>query len=411
MKKLLLLSVAASAVLMAGGDIMPVEETVVVPVEQTSNWNFKGSVGGIYQTSDVFGLSEIGAGESTAGTLGVQVSAENKDIVWGFGAGVELTGLYSNTDFSDLYMVSGDGSGDNVSAAITKAYLSYGIGKTSLKVGMQDLPKALSPFAYTENWNLVGNTFEAALLVNMDLPDTVIAGAYVEGANTYADLSEFNDINEDGVWMLAAMNKSVTGLTLTGTYYYASDLNVNGDLNILWGDAGYSFGDYKVSGQGGYIFGDAVDTVETAAFGIKGDAKFGSVNAMLAFTSVDDGAVPVINLATGQRSALYTQMAANTAFIASNSDTFMGKAGYTMGYGGEVGIAYGYSSIDTGLAGVEVDASELDVYYTVANLYGAEVTAEYAYQDVDVDVDTTIGGVTFSPDGNNVVRVKAKYNF
>ena len=402
MKKLLLLSIAASAVLVAGGDIEQVDAPIVI---SESNWDFKGNVGSIYQTTDVYGLSEMGAGNSTAGTLGLQISAENKDIIWGFGAGAELTATYSNENFSELTMVDADGHGDRAAAALTRAYLSYGIGNTSVKVGRQNLPKALSPFAYTEDWNLVGNTFEAALIVNTDLPDTLIAGAYVSGANNYADLSEFNDINEDGVYMLAAMNKSVPNLTLTGTYYYAGDLNPNGDLNILWGNASYDTDSFAVAGQGGYIFGDAVDSVETAAFGIKGSAKFSGVEATLAFTSVDDGAVPVINLGTGQRSALYTQMAANTAFIVSNSDTFMGKLGYGIGQG-EIGAAYGYSTIDTG-TNVDVEASEFDIYYTANGIYGMDITAEYAYQDVDAD----FGSVTVSPDGNNLVRVKARYNF
>jgi len=399
MKKLLLLSIAASAVLVAGGDIAPVEPVVETPAVETSGWDFKGNVGGMYETSDVYGVSSVGSGDSTAGTLGVQVSVENKDIAWGFGAGAELTAVYSNEDFSDLRMIDADGNGDRTSAALTKAYLSYGIANTSIKVGRQDLPKALSPFAYTEDWNLYGNTFEAALIVNTDIPNTVIAGAYVDGANNYDDLSAFNDINEDGVYMLAAMNKSVDGLTLTGTYYYAGDLNPNGDLNILWGDASYDAGSFTVAGQGGYIFGDAVDNVETTAFGIKGAAKFSGVEATLAFTTVDDGEVPVINLGTGERSPLYTQMAANTAFIASNSDTFMGRLGYGLGQG-EIGAAFGYSSME--VANTDVDASEFDLYYTAKGLYGMDITAEYAYQDVDSVLDT---------DGNNLLRVKAKYNF
>ena len=54
MKKTLLLSVVASAVVMAGGDIAPVEPAVEAPVveETASNWDFNGQAVIYYQTTD-----------------------------------------------------------------------------------------------------------------------------------------------------------------------------------------------------------------------------------------------------------------------------------------------------------------------------------------------------------------------
>ncbi len=50
MKKTLLLSVVASTMIMAGGDIAPVEPVVVA--EEVSAWNFSGQAVAYYQTTD-----------------------------------------------------------------------------------------------------------------------------------------------------------------------------------------------------------------------------------------------------------------------------------------------------------------------------------------------------------------------
>ncbi len=64
---------------------------------------------------------------------------------------------------------------------IGEAYLTYGIGNTSIKAGRQTLPKSLSPFAYSENWNVFENTFDALLIVNTDISNTTLVGAWVAG--------------------------------------------------------------------------------------------------------------------------------------------------------------------------------------------------------------------------------------
>lgn len=382
--------------LMAGGDIAPTE-AVVAPIVEASGWDFNGQAVAYYQTSDVFGLSEIGAGESTAGTLGVQLNAVNKDIAYGIGAGAQLTALYRNTDFSDLTMADADGSGDNATAALTKAYLTYGVANTSIKLGRQELPKALSPFAFSESWNVYKNTFQAALIVNTDIQDTTIVGAYVDGSNGFGDLSDFVDINDDGVYMLTVANKSVENLALTGSYYYAQDFNVAGDANILWGDAAYKANDIVAGVQGGYVFGDAVDSVETAAFGAKIGMHKDNLSGCLSYSNVDDGALSVQNLG-GTKTPLYTQMISNQAFISSDADTYAVKGGVEA-YGAKFGVAYGYTVDNSAL---DLDYQELDLTYARKVGANTELFAGYVYSELDTIIDT---------DGNNMLRIWGKYNF
>ena len=94
------------------------------------------------------------------------------------------------------------------------------------------------------------NTFEAALVVNSDLPDTTLVYAYVTRSNhSIKPLSNFNEINVNGdmVHMLTVQNKSISGLTLTGSWYLAPDMISDGnDVNALWGDAKFAMGDYSI---------------------------------------------------------------------------------------------------------------------------------------------------------------------
>jgi|GEM_PF-4000349 len=66
MKKALLLSVVASSMIMAGGDIAPVEPVVETPAPVVSGWEFSGTGVVYYQTHDKFGDSDLFKQESSA---------------------------------------------------------------------------------------------------------------------------------------------------------------------------------------------------------------------------------------------------------------------------------------------------------------------------------------------------------
>jgi hypothetical protein len=60
--------------------------------------------------------------------------------------------------------------------ALTKIFIAKKIANTTVKIGRQELPKSLSPLAYSESWSVFKNTFEAILALNTDIPDTLIVG-------------------------------------------------------------------------------------------------------------------------------------------------------------------------------------------------------------------------------------------
>ena len=456
MKKTLLLSVVASTMIMAGGDIAPVEPVVVEPVAEVSGWEFGGQGVLYYQTRDVWGMGDLFESSNSVASAGVQVRAVNKDLFYGIGAGVEMSGI------SDLYLYDGvvnglvqnagntfdprDDDSVNSSAAFTQAYLTYGIGNTSIKVGRQLLPKALSPFAFSEGWNVFKNSFEAALVVNTDIENTTLVGAYVWRANSsLGNLNDFTDLSavggaavaEDGVWMLTAQNKSVDKLTLTGTWYMAPDMVLGlADANVLWGDAKYGFGEdmygLVLGVQGGIVMTDepliigennSLQINDTTAWGAKIGGNFDLFDASIAYSSVDDGTVNIENFGTNVKTPLYTQMIWNQNTIKRDSDTVVVRAG-VKALGGKFGVAYGYSDMGatalpavTGKAGGEGEYSELDITYKT-KVFNDSTTlfAGWVYQDDDrmdgLAITDDEGNVLSTFDGTqNMIRLWGRYNF
>ena len=425
MKKTLLLSVVASTMIMAGGDIAPVEPVVEAPVE-LSAWEFSGQAVAYMQTIDDQGTGDLFSGSSTYGALGLQLRAMNSDLFYGIGAGAEVSAIKQDGDFSENFT---GGNAQTDSAELTQAYLTYGMDSinTSVKVGRQTLPKSLSPFAFSEGWQVFKNTFDAALVVNTSIPNTALVYAYVTRANrSVGQLDNFSDISafpgvinaEDNAHMLTVQNKSIDNLTLTGTYYYMANMTADagilngGDVGILWGDATYAADMFTVAIQGGQIDPDGVD--KTTAFGAKIAGNMGMFGLAAAYSSVDDGIVPMYNMGTNVKTPLYTQSILNQNTASLDSDTV--KVTATMkALGGGFGLHYIYSDLGANArssvfnnanvaAGKTANGSgeytEIDATYKTKVGENTTLFAGYVYQDDDRLVDS-----------QNFVRFWARYNF
>ncbi|CUV65649.1 conserved exported hypothetical protein [Sulfurovum sp. enrichment culture clone C5] len=429
MKKTLLLSIVASTMIFAGGDIAPVEPAVVAPVAPVaeSGWKFSGQGVVYYQTQDerpFLGIQgNLFEQDMSFANAGIQLRATNDDLIGGIGLGVEVTGIGTLGLEEDVVVSPMQMAGDSLNGGyVSQLYLTYGMGNTSLKVGRQELPKALSPFAFSEDWNVFKNTFDAALVVNTDIPNTTLVGAWVRDANQngYAvwniftggfvpagNLGEFDKLNENrGVWMLTAQNKSIENLTLTGSWYYADNFltGAGDDLNILWADAQYDAGFANIGLQGGTVRHDAIDN--TNAFGAKASSKFGIVNASLAYSHINDSTFGIFQVG-GSGSVLYTDMLMEemmpygaTVWMGMNyrndNDKFVLRADADV-LGGNLGGAFGYADYGSSLGNNTL--KEFDLSYSTKINDDLSLVGTYAYVDADND------------DSLNAIRLVARYNF
>ena len=406
MKKIVLLSVVASTMIMAGGDIAPVEPVTETPAvqEDTSNWDFSGQGVVYYQTVDVHdwlknGDTGLFKQTSSAADAGIRLRATTDNLIGGIGAGVAVNGLATlNLENEVVSQVMQNVAGNLSGAWISEAYVTANLGSTMVKLGRQTLPASLSPFAHSENWNVFANTYDAALVVNGALiPDTTLVGAWVYRNNQnayFGDIASFNRTNNtDGVYMLTAQTKLIPSVTLTGSWYHvAKEVS---DHEIFWADAQTNLGAFSLGLQGGSVQGDDIEN--TTAFGAKAGASFSGINVSAAYSHVNDSSAGVF-VVGGQQTPLYTQMIHNESAIKNNANAWKVDANAAV-LGGTVGVSYGGAEKDAteGKAGVD-GFNELDVYY-VTDIGKVNLLAGYVLNTAD------------NADDVNIVRVVAKYKF
>jgi hypothetical protein len=360
---------------------------------------FNGQAVAFTQTVDQSGNGDLFGSDSTYGAVGLQLGAVNKNIIGGIGAGVEVSGIH-NDDGQAGGFYGGGGNAGTTSGGMTQAYLTYGTGKTSFKLGRQQLPKSLSPFAFSEGWQMFKNTFDAGLVVNSDIKDTTLVYAFVKNVNSsvngYANEDSFVPLG-NGAHMVTASTKAIPSVTVTGSaYQVGADA---GDVTILWGDVKGKVGPIGIAVQGGQVAPENLDS--TSALGAKVSGKVAMFNLSAAYSKVGSGA-GIIRNATGVKSPLYTQMVLNNVgnYHSKPGSEFTKLFATTKAGGGTVKVGYGLGANANNSA---TDYSELDLMYVTKLNKNTKVFAAY--------VRTNDDDVLSPLNDNNFVRVWGRYSF
>lgn len=211
----------------------------------------------------------------------------------------------------------------------TEANLEYTLSKTTVVLGRQVLN---TPLMFTESWNAAYNTFDGALLMNKDIPNTTIAAGYIHQHNGGASAS--NATAETGFPSTTMHNGSYYGF---GSSYAAGDMddgdkrayflgamikptkdlsvnlwgyNINSMYKAYWADA-----EYKISGLVFGVQNSSIDVkdsnIDNAMFSAAkigyGVGKFTTDIAYSTTAEGEAGTAVVTNFATGDKSMAYTQ--------------------------------------------------------------------------------------------------------
>jgi hypothetical protein len=375
-----------------------------------------------YQT-----LANNGAGapdlfdQATArANAGVQLNLD-ADLKNGFSFGSQINylgtlGLEKNVVSGTMQNTNGNITENNIADDIylSQIYVAKKIGNTNVKLGRQELPQSLSPFAYSEDWNVFKNSFDAILAVNSDIPNTTLVGAYVAKGNynnvgsnmsSYGDISTTAGTVSDTAYMVTAQNKSIPMATVTATYYAVSNVAGSVDADILWGDVAIAGKDLPMGLnfgiQGGQIAPDLTGAKDTNALGLQAGIKpVDALTLTAAYTTVNDGTVGVKNTG-GIKTPLYTQMILNQASLYSDNDTYMLKAAYSLGTAGTI-IAQGTMTEDNRNIAIPKDMTDLELIYKV-KAGGVDFLAAYVNQSWDAAAGAA--------DGQDLIRLVARYNF
>ena len=274
MKKSLVLSVVASTMIMAGGDIVPVEPVVEVAPAVTNsfgdalkNGKFTANLRTFYFDRS-FDEDRTGTPNSTALTFGGILKYESGDY-YGLKVGMayygsqRLGGMFSREEGSGTSILGREGEDLGF---LGEAYLEYTMSNTMVKVGRQQLS---TPLIQNHDLRILPSVYEAAIIRNTDISDTMIELGYVTAYTGFTSKeNEFLDFNEkwgdDGLAYISVTNKSVENLTLRGQYVKAvSDTDTLGNLitvdDYRYIDAKYTIGSVYMKAQYGgnaYNIGD-----------------------------------------------------------------------------------------------------------------------------------------------------------
>jgi hypothetical protein len=233
--------------MMAGGTIDPVVVEPQVAPEATGtfgealrNGKFTASLRAFYFDRS-FDEDVTGNANATALTAGGIIKYESA-AYYGFKFGVAH---YSSTRLGNTFTRE-EGKGTSILgrdgedlAFLGEAYLQYDIGNTMIKVGRQQLS---TPLMQNHDLRILPSVYEAAIIRNTDIPDTMIEIGFVDRYTGFTSKENaFLDkkTGEDGLAYISLSNKSISGLSLRAQYIDALT-DTNARQSYTYADAKYT---------------------------------------------------------------------------------------------------------------------------------------------------------------------------
>lgn len=333
----------------------------------------------------------IASGESIFNT-GLMLNYQTAPL---YGFGLNVTGQTNHAPFASASAkteFSWDEYGSG--AQLSEAYLSYNTGKTTLQVGRMFLN---TPLIASLGNRVVKESFEGALIVNTDLPNTTLSAAYVQkfqaqsdGAGsigqftTYANPYGVSPLLEDGAYTLVAVNKSIPGLTLTAAY--AQDSDTKGQMG--YAEAAYAGKatnfTYGLATQYYYNDKDITGTQSSNLFGIKANIGVGALSGYVAYSTVSKDAAVTPGIGWGADLA-YTGTIILSSSYGANTDAYSVGLGYALMPNASVSAAYTVTD-DDGLGWAKGKASYVSLtgnYAFEGALKGLSLALLYDNEDMD----------------------------
>ena len=305
--------------------------------------------------------------------------------------------------------------------------------KSTVALGRMELD---TPLAFTEKWTIEKNTFEAAVLINQDVPDTTIVAAYIgngngtetfgEGnANTVASLDlayggvinengKFTTYGSDGAYAFGVVNNSFKPVTAQLWYYNVmevatatwlqADLDAS-TLGVKGLTAGVQYTTIDIETVAGKVLAQADTTDRTEA--VKVDASAYAV--MLGYNVMDMATVKVAYSQTSEDHSVgfNTATAAGTAQTKLYTDAWWNYGRVTEADTSAMSLSVegAYAGVDLGLYTMRAEHGDstavvnagrankkiVEGTVTAAKSFGPlDVTAAYIMTKADNDTTNAI---------------------
>jgi hypothetical protein len=373
--------------------------------EAFTNGKIKGEIKSVYSNSNFLGKTKSDDITTVGGSLGY-VTGD----FYGFKAGAtaQVSHVVSENKNNSVFASDLDASG----AVLSEIYIDYKLANTSAKAGRQFIytPLVSSAIDGKSSESLIKDSFEAYLLTNTDIPDTVLVAGYVDKYQSKAASTNIGSFQqfEDGAYTLYVKNNSLENLELQGQYLNVNGIAVNTDRENLYFQMDYKLGMQTLSAQ--YLSSTdeskAVDLQDGELFGIKATGPLGISNLgyVVAFnSSTKDGDVN-LGAGTGTTDTAFTAMPVNGGGVPSraNTDTLVG--GIVIPISDITTIAYAGNSWSNGGLGDVSAVGAMAIYPFYKNFL---LKANYEH----VETENTIAAAGIVEGNTDVTRVYLSYKF
>ena len=288
-----------------------------------------------------------------------------------------------------------------------EAYLSANVAKTTVQIGRM---KLATPLVYSEEWSIAANSFEAAVAVNKDLPDTTLVGAYVGASNGAAEngapaigkanvitavnangTSNFSQFYQ-GAFAAGLVNNSWKPLTVQAWYYNASHV-----ATAYWVSADLSMNGILAGAQYTVTDLEGADAGQAAAV-MAGYALKDVVTLKVAYSKVGSDNNAGFNLSGAGSSSLYTSGWWSTTLVSEkDTDAFSLSAEATV-----AGLDLGLYMVKA-TKGTKVDSSD--------SAHEETLTVSKSFGSLDTSVAVIHTNDYSAADAVNTVQAYLTYNF
>ncbi len=235
-------------------------------------------------------------------------------------------------------------------AWIAEANLDYKIANTSFIIGRQAIN---TPLLFTERWNASYNTFDAAVIINSDIPYTTLVAGYVNQHNggghaanatatgfpsttmhngesfgfgsSYDPATDTVTDGKKAAYAFGAMIKPVENVAVNLWYY-----DVNSNFTAYWADASYKANGLFVGVQNAGIDVSTAGVNNAMITAAKVGYTVDKLTLDVSYSTTDDGntgTATIANAATGDKSKVYTQAVFQDGGVVGYRDTKAWKVG------------------------------------------------------------------------------------
>jgi len=352
------------------------------------------AVAGLSTSAMADSLSEAFAASKVKGEIKSQYFQKEKaaglnaeSSIWTNGGNLSLTtgsfyGLTAGVTFQTAHVATIDdatsayaGDMDVSGSVMSEAYLAYTLGNTTAKVGRQYVS---SPLVAGSGSRILKQSFEAAVLVNTDLPNTTLMAAYIDKFQARTDgMGDTPDFDQvaDGAYSVYAKNTSVENLTLQAQFAHIEEGNAPEDVQALYVEANYALDNVTVSGQ--MYSTDNGNTVNSdgTLYGAKIVGNIAGLTATAAYTTTDDEGDVVYGLGSGA-DASFTASPIYGGVYSADTDSYLVGLGYKFGFG--LGLDASYTNWENNTTNTDFSETNLTASYAFnKNLSGKVMYSEF----------------------------------